>query len=161
MLPASVYQPHNHKECMHEALAQATVYCRQKNIRLTSIRKQVLQFVWESHKPVGAYDLLPKLAALGFNSAPPTVYRALDFLLEAKLIHRISSLNAFVGCPNPQVQHDNCFFICQLCGLAQELESKALLRIRHKLEKEMGLCIQQQNTEFLGVCPNCQGHAHE
>lgn len=154
-----VYHSHNHDDCVAQALAQAVAFCKAKDMRLTAVRKQVLTFIWASHKPIGAYDLLPKLAQAGFNSAPPTVYRALDFLLEARLIHRISSLNAFVGCPQPEAQHDNCFFICQDCGLAQELASKPLLKMRRTLEKDLGFKINQQSTEFFGICPTCQSES--
>ncbi|MDO6806861.1 transcriptional repressor, partial [Wenyingzhuangia sp. 1_MG-2023] len=77
---------------------------------------RVLELIWQSHKPVGAYELLPALANDGFNSAPPTVYRALDFLLDLGLVHRLHSLNAYVGCNHPGANHPVCFFICEHCG---------------------------------------------
>jgi Fur family zinc uptake transcriptional regulator len=76
--------------------------CAQKGLRLTALRRRVLELVWQSHKPLGAYDILAVLSEQdGRRAAPPTVYRALDFLLENGLVHRISSLNAFVGCDAP------------------------------------------------------------
>lgn len=152
----NIYAIHNHNDCINTALEHAVKICKEKNARLTATRKQVLKFIWESHKPIGAYDLLPKLGEAGFNSAPPTVYRALDFLLEMQLIHRINSLNAFIGCSNPEDIHANCFFICEDCGAAQEINSEPLITMRLKLEKELGLKINEQIAEFAGTCPNCQ-----
>ncbi|WP_458576290.1 Fur family transcriptional regulator [Aliamphritea spongicola] len=85
--------------------------------------------MWQSHKPLGAYDLLPAIAEAGFNSAPPTVYRALDFLQEQGLVHRIASLNAFIGCTNPEHPHQGYFLICQACGVTVELNSGSIERV--------------------------------
>lgn len=152
----NVYHKHNHDECIEKALEQAAALCKEKEVRFTATRKQVLKLIWQSHKPIGAYDLLPQLGKAGFNSAPPTVYRALDFLLDMQLIHRINSLNAFVGCSQPEKSHANCFFICQSCGVAQEVSSQPLVKMRLKLESELGVKINENLAEFSGVCPPCQ-----
>jgi Fur family zinc uptake transcriptional regulator len=95
-------RPHDHSHCVHSALSEADTLCAQKGLRLTALRRRVLELVWQSHKPLGAYDILAVLSEQdGRRAAPPTVYRALDFLLENGLVHRISSLNAFVGCVHP------------------------------------------------------------
>ena len=99
----SVYQPHDHKHCIKGALEEARALCAQKGVRLTALRETVLELIWQSHRPVGAYEILAELTRIQDKSAqPPTVYRALDFLLEHGLIHRLSSLNAFIGCPHPE-----------------------------------------------------------
>ncbi|MDY6815939.1 MAG: transcriptional repressor, partial [Pseudomonadota bacterium] len=74
------YRPHNHQACVSQALADARAICRARNARLTPTRERVLELIWQSHKPLGAYDVLAELTAEGQNAAPPTVYRALDFL---------------------------------------------------------------------------------
>lgn len=151
-----VYEEHNHSQCIGSALDQAAKLCKEKDVRFTAIRKQVLKLIWQSHKPVGAYELLPQLEKAGFNSAPPTVYRALEFLLDMNLIHRINSLNAFVGCSHPEQSHSSCFFICQSCGVAQELHSDPLTQMSRKLEKELGIKVNENVAEFSGICPPCQ-----
>ena len=88
--------------------------------RLTELREQVLELVWRSHAPIGAYQILDQLAERG-RVAPPTVYRALEFLSREGLIHRIDSLNAYVGCPSPARPHQAYFFICRACGDAAEI----------------------------------------
>lgn len=154
-MTADALSPHNHRHCIDQALAQARQLCEQRGARLTDIRQRVLELVWQSHQPVGAYDLLPALAEDGFNSAPPTVYRALDFLLELGLVHRISSLNAFIGCTNPGHQHPSCFFLCRQCGVAQELDQAYVSRLSAEVEATLGVVVETQLTELSGLCPNC------
>lgn len=152
----NVYKHHDHKACIHTAVDQARALCEARGVRLTAIRQRVLELVWANHKPVGAYDLLPKLAQEGFNSAPPTVYRALDFLLELGLIHRITSLNAFIGCDHPGEDHPTCFFVCRQCGQAQELDADKISAIARQAEETLGVKVEHQMTELLGLCPACR-----
>jgi len=85
--------PHDHDHCVSHALAEADSLCARQGVRLTALRKRVLELVWQSHRPLGAYDILAVLSEQdGRRAAPPTVYRALDFLLENGLVHRIASL---------------------------------------------------------------------
>ena len=79
-MPAS--QQHDHNHCITTAMDTARSLCEERGLRMTPVRRRVLELVWQNHKPTGAYDLLAQLSEEGFNSAPPTVYRALDFLLE-------------------------------------------------------------------------------
>ncbi|MCY0964944.1 Fur family transcriptional regulator [Parathalassolituus penaei] len=154
----NVYEPHNHSACVRHAIQEAQALCEEKGARLTRVRLRVLELIWQSHKPVGAYELLPLLAQEGFNSAPPTVYRALDFLLELGLIHRLSTINAYVGCNRPHGSHPVCFFICNCCGRAQELENDKLRAMTRQVEALLGVTVEQQMTELSGVCPACREH---
>ena len=98
-------QNHDHRKCIDDAIAAAETRCARDGRSFTALRRQVLELVWSSHGPVGAYDLLDMLRAKRRNAAPPTVYRALEFLLQCGLIHRIESLNAYVGCGSPYEHH--------------------------------------------------------
>ena len=153
---SKVYQPHNHQHCIDDALQRAQTLCQQRNAKLTPVRKRVLELIWQSHCPMGAYDLLPILAKEGFNSAPPTVYRAIDFLLELGLVHRLASLNAFVGCDHPGHEDDSCFLLCSECGNAKELSGGHLFKAIKKAAQEQGFVIQQQLAEVVGLCPQCE-----
>lgn len=148
-------QNHDHSRCIRSALQQAQELCTAKGLRLTKIRELVLQLIWQSHKPLGAYDLLPAIAEAGFNSAPPTVYRALDFLQEQGLVHRLASLNAYIGCTHPGHKHQGHFLICSECGTAAELESEAISASIAQCADQAGFSVEQQNVEILGRCPNC------
>ena len=116
-------------------LAAAEKLCADKGLRFTPLRRRVLELVWSSHKPVGAYALLDQLRDEDLGSAPPTVYRALDFLIENGLIHRIERMNAFVGCSHPGEAHRGFFLICGECGNAEEMESDGVGRLDRRLRQ--------------------------
>ena len=114
--------------------------------------------MWQSHKPLGAYDILAVLSEQdGRRAAPPTVYRALDFLLENVLVHRISSLNAFVGCNHPGHTHQGQFLICRECHAAIELEQKSISDAIIGSAKDVGFIVEGQTVEVVGLCSGCQG----
>ena len=147
---------HDHSSCIDKALTDAVLICKERGQRFTKIRQLVLELVWQSHRPLGAYELLPAIKAAGFNSAPPTVYRALEFLQEQGLVHRISSLNAYIGCSHPGHQCSSCFLICEKCQLAVELESAKLATAIADLTRDMGFSVHREHLEIVGHCPNCQ-----
>ncbi len=150
---------HDHQGCINSALSKAQQLCRERNSRLTPIRKRVLELVWQSHQPLGAYQLLGQLAEEGFNSAPPTIYRALDFLLEHGLVHRIASLNAYIGCNNPDHAHHGYFLICRGCGSAEEIEAGTLSGTLRQHAEMSGFSIESETVELSGLCPRCKATA--
>jgi Fur family zinc uptake transcriptional regulator len=152
-----VAEPHDHGRCIHAAVAQAADLCASRGVRLTDLRRQVLELVWQSHAPVGAYQLLEQLAGTRGRVAPPTVYRALEFLTREGLVHRIDSLNAYVGCPSPDLPHQAYFFICRACGDAAEFHDA-------ELSASLGRCVQRARfhveaatVELSGLCARCVG----
>ena len=112
---------HDHRHCLDEILAEAERICGGRKARLTERRRRVLEIVAESHAAIGAYDIIDRLAADGGRPAPITVYRALDFLMEHGLVHRLASLNAYVSCPQAGAEHGAQFLICHHCGAIGEL----------------------------------------
>ena len=155
---------HDHGSCVSGALDSAASVCQQRDVRLTPLRRRVLELIWQSHRPIGAYAVLEALqagrraaAADGKASAvaPPTVYRALEFLLGQRLIHRIESLNAYIGCIHPGARHAAQFFICNGCGSAAELESRALLTAIDSAAADVGFVIERVAVEVAGQCPDC------
>ena len=148
---------HDHSHCVHDALSTAEQLCAESGARLTPLRRRVLELVWDSHRPLGAYELLNQLTAEGHKPAPPTVYRALDFLLEQKLIHRIASRNAFVGCSHPGAAHAGYFLLCEACGNAEEIADAArLVNAVNKAASTAGFDIHSQTLELTGLCRHCQ-----
>ena len=153
--------PHNHSRCQSEALITAEKICRDQGARLTPLRRQVLTLVWNAHTPVKAYDLLNQLKPDHPNAAPTTVYRALDFLLELRLIHRLQSLNAFIGCGLAGDRHQGQFLICRVCGGVAELpvSPKNNQPRNNQIEnraQQLGFLIEQETIEITGVCLSCQ-----
>lgn len=150
---------HDHAHCIEDALALADHVCRQRGARFTELRRRVFELVWASHKPVGAYAILESLRTEGLGSAPPTVYRALDFLLEHGLVHRIESLNAFVGCAHPGESHRGFFLICHRCGNADELQDPALADAIARSANQRGFATRHMTLEVNGTCGACSGRA--
>lgn len=148
---------HNHQHCQQQVLNTAARLCQQRHVRLTPLRRQVLALICHSHQPLGAYALLEQLQTeQGRRAAPPTVYRALDFLLEQGLIHRIASLNAFVGCFQPEQPHIGHFLICERCGNAAEFDTPELNQQLQQTTDQLGFKVTQQTVELFGRCAQCQ-----
>ncbi len=149
--------PHDHSHCVSSALAQAQSLCAKTGARLTALRLRVLELVWQSHKPLGAYDILAVLSETdGRRAAPPTVYRALDFLQEHGLVHRLASLNAFVGCSHPEQPHQGQFLICRACHTSVELEQSSIGAAIISSAASVGFSVEGQTVEVLGLCASCR-----
>ena len=146
---------HDHVRCVADAMSDAARLCRARGARLTPLRARVLEIVWRSHKPLGAYDILAVLAAEGRSAAPPTVYRALEFLLEQGLAHRLASLNAFIGCSQPGHAGSGQFLICRSCGNAAELNDGGVERAITRSAASQGFAVHGHTVEISGVCPDC------
>jgi Fur family zinc uptake transcriptional regulator len=148
-------EDHDHEDCVAAALAAAEDLCRQRGRRLTSLRRRVLQLVWSGHRPVGAYAVLEMLQTEG-RAAPPTVYRALEFLQEQGLVHRLASLNAYVGCIHPGRPHAGQFLICQSCQTLVELDDRQVTAAIAGSARSAGFQVSRQTVEILGRCPRCR-----
>ncbi len=147
---------HNHNDCVSEALGTAEHLCVERGVQLTPIRHKVLELIWESHKAVKAYELLDRLKPLQQAAKPATIYRALDFLIEQGLIHRVESLNAFVGCRCSGHQHEQLLLICKHC---QEVEERPAPDVMSALSLEFqqaNFIVHSKAVEVHGVCAKCQ-----
>ena len=147
---------HNHEKCIDVALNKAISICDEQEVRFTPIRQRVLTLLWSSHKPMGAYELLDKIRLEKKNAEAPTVYRALEFLLEQHLIHKIESLNAYVGCRFPEKSHISQFFICTQCNEFAELENTDIHQAISQQAAQSGFKVAEQTIEISGLCPKCQ-----
>ena len=147
---------HDHDHCLEGALGRAAALCEERGVRLTPLRKRVLELIWSGHKPLGAYEILDILRTERRGPVPPTVYRALDFLLRNGLVHRIESLNSFVGCPNPDSHHGGQFLICRSCGMTGELNDSRIDDAILKSAAKAGFAVGRRTIEIEGLCPHCQ-----
>jgi Fur family zinc uptake transcriptional regulator len=147
---------HDHTRCVAEALQDAEARCRAKGLRLTRIRHRVLEIIWRGHEPVKAYDILDELSRNGKKTAPPTVYRALDFLVGAGLVHRVETLNAFVGCPHKEGDHSAQLLICSECGTTAEIDDPRIRSVVAESGERHGFNVRPQTLEIRGLCPDCQ-----
>lgn len=146
---------HEHQECLQAAIQEAKRHCDALGVRLTPIRQRVLELVWQNHEPVKAYDILDELKQVYSSSAPPTVYRALDFLQEQGLVHKIESLNAYIGCGDPKELHKSQFFICHDCGSVAELDDADIRELIQQKANCFGFKIDDEMVEIKGHCQEC------
>lgn len=149
-------EKHDHRRCVTTALDRAAKVCAAKGARLTALRRRVLELVWQTHRPVGAYDILAVLGRKRETVAPPTVYRALEFLQAQGLVHRIESLNAFIGCERPNEPHSGQFLICRVCGRAAELADGRIEAAVRRGLAEADFALERPTVEALGLCPDCR-----
>jgi Fur family zinc uptake transcriptional regulator len=158
--PAFPRRGHDHAHCIDDALAAANRVCEQSGARLTELRQRVLELVWRSHAPIGAYDIMDRLSdGSGRRAAPPTVYRALDFLLEQGLVHRIESRNAFIGCSRPGEMHVIEILLCADCGRAAEVPDERIARAVKASADRLGFEVHRQTVEVSGRCQDCRKSA--
>ncbi len=146
---------HSHQQCIDDALSAAELLCAERGRKLTPLRRRVLELIWSGHEPARAYDILQQLDGEGRSGAPPTVYRALDFLLANGLVHRIQSLNAYVGCGAPATTHAGQFLICRGCNTVGELDDGEIEALITAKAGAAGFDVERQTIEIMGLCPDC------
>lgn len=146
-----------HDDRTEAALDEAAALCARNGAQLTPLRRTVLGLVLEAQGPATAYQLLQRLQQSRPGAAPPTVYRALDFLLEHRLIHRLERLNAFIPCTDAHHGHDHPaqFLICTRCGTVAEIEDQGVSdALAHAAEAE-GFHPARATVELDGTCAAC------
>lgn len=154
--PARAFAPHDHASCAREAMAQAEAICAAAGARLTPVRRRVLEILLEEHRAMGAYDVLERLAEEGFGKQPPVAYRALDFLVEQGLAHRIRRLNAFAACTHPGAAHAPVFLICAACDAVAEAPGGDVRGALEEAAGGLGFTVERASIEAVGLCPTCR-----
>lgn len=148
--------PASHVDDAQAFVSEVELACAERGLRLTELRGQVLRLVAQAGQPVKAYDLLDRMKSERGATAPPTVYRALDFLLQNGFIHRLSSINAFVACHHPRVQgHSAPFLICDRCQRTVEMEDEETAVRLQTQARALGFSPQGQTLEVHGLCAEC------
>lgn len=142
---------HNHAV----QIAEAERRCTDAGESLTPLRRRVLELLMDQHGPAKAYDLLPLIDS-DKQAKPPTIYRALDFLVRMGLAHRIESMNAFVACDIGACARSTIFLICDNCGAAEEFDAGHALVDLTEAAKHDGFEIRRTMIEASGLCANCQ-----
>ena len=151
-------QPTAFSPAVEAQLDRAAELCACRGARLTELRRLVLGLVLEKRAPVGAYELLDRLRSHREGAAPPTVYRALDFLLAQGVIHRVERLSAFVSCLGDEAhEHRAQFLICGGCGQVTEIEDHAVEDALAQAARRSGFAIRGATIEAEGLCAACQG----
>lgn len=148
-------RPHDHRKCVADAVAAARALCAERGRRLTELRRRVLELVWGGHEPMGAYDILEELRRERPRAQAPTVYRALEFLMDNGLVHRLQSRNAFVGCGGPGRPHAGQFLICRQCNAVAEMDDPEIAAVLSRNAARAGFRVRRQTVELDGLCAEC------
>ncbi|MBF9195986.1 transcriptional repressor [Microvirga sp. BT290] len=135
-------------------MAETEAQCRARGVRLTPIRRRVLEVLLGAAKPLGAYDLADALVSQGRKMAPITVYRALDFLIEQGLAHRLASRNAYIASTGGHATP--AFLICEACGEATEIACPDVAETVRRVLTAQGYQPLSRALEITGRCPHCQ-----
>ena len=155
--PPFLAPDHDHEQCAADAISHAERVCRQSGQKFTPIRRQVLQALLASHRPLGAYELIDALAKSMSRPAPITVYRALEFLMANGLVHRIESRNAYLACAQ---SHDDAamvaFLICERCGAVGEIAAAPVAKSLNAAARASGFAPKLSVLEISGLCAHCQ-----
>ena len=153
---AAAFATHDHSQCMGETLARAEAEAARRGARLTPVRRRTLEILLESHRAMGAYEMLDRLAAEGFGNQPPVAYRALEFLVENGLAHRVRRLNAFAACMHPGEAHAPVFLICRECDSVAEAPGAPVRAALEESAASLGFTVERASIEALGLCPKCR-----
>lgn len=149
------FRDHDHHACRGHAMAQAEAVVAARGLRLTPVRRRTLEILLESHRALGAYDVLDRLAAEGFGRQPPVAYRALEYLVEHGLAHRVRRLNAFAACTCPGQDHAPVFLICRSCHAVAEAPSTPLRAMLDDAAAAEGFVVERSSIEAQGLCAAC------
>lgn len=162
---------HKAKQCKHKGsisctrpsseqvesfLRQAELLCVSRKQRFTSLRRHVLELVCQYDQPVGAYTLLDDLRAEGRSAAPPTVYRALDFLQQQGFVHRLATNNTYLACAHPEMDHEGFFLVCSACGNTQEVHTHGVVKKVKTYATDFNFKIEHAAVEVTGLCRDCR-----
>lgn len=153
--PTLAFERHDHGCCLRDTLARAEEVASRAGARLTPVRRRALEILLEEHRAMGAYEVLEKLAEGGFGSQPPVAYRALEFLVDHGLAHKVRRLNAFAACMHPGEDHAPVFLICRACNAVAETEGQGVRAALDDAAEVAGFRVERANIEALGLCPAC------
>ena len=147
---------HNHSACLTQTLDRARLAFETHGLRLTDLRLRVFTQIAASHHAVGAYDIIEQLSHEGTRLAPVSVYRAIDALIEAGVVHRLESKNAFFAChANHASQRQNVVLSCVTCGVIAEVDGEAVFACLDALAAAQKFEQASRIVEVTGRCAHC------
>ncbi len=147
---------HNHARCLERALERAHTVCAARGVRLTELRERVFREFASSHRALGAYDIIDRLAREGRRIAPISVYRIIEVLEAAGLIHRLESRNAYFACLSEhEGETSSLILLCESCGRVAEAEASAAWNAINGITQACNFQIADSVLELKGRCDAC------
>jgi len=129
--------------------------CGERGLRLTDLRLVTLEEV-AGNGPVSAYRLMALLRRrLARAVHPPTVYRALDFLIGAGLVAKLESRSAYMIRNRPGRTQLAVLLLCDRCDRAVEYEDADVLRQLAGDAAALGFHLRTPIIECSGTCQRC------
>jgi Fur family transcriptional regulator, zinc uptake regulator len=150
------FRRHDHRHCCGGLIARADELATERGLKLTPVRRRALEILLEEHRALGAYEVLERLAGEGFGNKPPVAYRALDFLVENGMAHRIARLNAFMACMHPGDDHTPMVMICRACRSVAEAPAEPVAAAVAGAAAAAGFAVEGTVVEALGLCSACR-----
>ena len=155
----SSQSPCEHSPMTARSLQSAERLCKEKGLTFTPLRRQVYGLISADSTPVGAYELLDRLKKQRANAAPVTIYRALDFLQEAGLVHRIDALHAYAACEVESADHGGLhgglMLVCNRCKTVTEFENPGLEQKIAETALQHEFHASEDLIEIRGLCSVC------
>lgn len=129
----------------------------QRGVRLTPQRRRIYEIILEKNRAISAYDLLDILRQSEPNAKPPTIYRALGFLLIQGFIHKVESTNCYLACNLPgHKEHNTQLLLCDACGRVEEYHGDMLSSVLEEKPDQLGFAVTHHVIETHGTCSSCQ-----
>jgi Fur family zinc uptake transcriptional regulator len=137
-------------------LERLEALCRTRGQRLTRQRRAVLLTLLTEARALSAYELLARLRPQDGRSTPAGVYRALESLIHAGVVHRLESTRSFILCEHPEAPHAGQLLICRACGQVVEAEDPRVAAATGRLGERLGFALDPGVVELTGVCGRCR-----
>ena len=154
--------PGEHGNHAHDAttiVGRAERFSRERGAAFTPMRRRVLETLVAAQGPVTAYDLADRLSTER-RIAPVQVYRALEFLIEAGVVHRLATRSAFLACAHEHVRGETTvFLVCGQCGTVAEVASPAVGRSLKGAAAASDFEAHHPVVEIEGRCATCRVEA--
>ena len=157
-MAANVSEEQRNKDRVKSSLDRATTIFAERNIRFTELRRKVFEEIALTTASVGAYEVLDRLAKKGTRLAPISIYRALDALLEAGVVHRLESKNAYFACSRlhqPRTGRRPMFLSCEVCGTVFETDGEDIFRSIDTTARSAKFEPRVKFVEVSGTCTDC------
>ena len=147
---------HDHRPCLDDAIVRAEQAFDSRSLKFTPLRRQVFEEIAASHDAVGAYDVLDRLVRkTGERMAPVSVYRAIDALLQAGVVHRLESRNAFFACHTPHAGRRHIALVCETCRTVSEVDGTTVFGAIDTEMTRASFTVRSVVVEVAGVCAAC------
>ena len=149
---------HNHVACLSATLARARDAFEARGLRLTELRLRVFSEIAASHHAIGAYEVIDRLGDKGTRLAPVSVYRAIEALIEAGVVHRLETRNAYFACHSAHAsERQHVILSCGDCGTVAEVDGEQVFGAIDAVAASHGFAAAVRIVEIAGRCAHCSG----